>query len=254
MSEQPALPFDDPKLVEPMLPFEVDESDTRPDDQLTAEEREENATFDRQPESLATLKRLKFATNSRETDMRTKKSRRKSLFLLEAQIVLEMHVKGKTYSEISAATGLSIKVVWARMQLAQSQIIPPETIEAYRTIEKERLDFMYGKLIAKIELADIPAIGAGIKISERKSKLLGLDAPVQIEAKVAVATPESLEVMELIFAARKRNREIETQLKSDARIIEPGLNDGYDEANPNETYSTEATIVSSVIEDTDTES
>lgn len=54
------------------------------------------------------------------------------------------------------------------------------TTEEYRREQLERLDDWLSRLQPAIERGDVKAIGAAIQIIDRKCKLLGLDAPIQL--------------------------------------------------------------------------
>ncbi len=57
----------------------------------------------------------------------------------------------------------------------------------YRRQEEERLDDYLFRLAEKIKIGDVNAIDKAIKISESRRKLLGLDAPIQVQVEDIVS-------------------------------------------------------------------
>lgn len=55
-----------------------------------------------------------------------------------------------------------------------------------RQLEAERLDSYLKSLALRIERGDVNAVGTAVKISESRRKLLGLDAPVQLQVEELV--------------------------------------------------------------------
>lgn len=55
-----------------------------------------------------------------------------------------------------------------------------ETIEDARKIELARMDRMLEMIVSKIDSGSLSAIDRALKLSERRAKLLGLDAPEQV--------------------------------------------------------------------------
>jgi hypothetical protein len=53
--------------------------------------------------------------------------------------------------------------------------------EEYRQLELERLDDYLFRLQVKLRMGDVPATLAALKIGERRAKLMGLEAPIQIQ-------------------------------------------------------------------------
>lgn len=75
-----------------------------------------------------------------------------------------------------------------------------EPAEDVRRMEIERLDRMLNAMWEKIDEGDEKAITAGLKVMERRARLLGLDAPMKVdlmqlareEARRAGIDPEAL--------------------------------------------------------------
>jgi hypothetical protein len=58
--------------------------------------------------------------------------------------------------------------------------------EEYRRQELEILDDCQFRLQAKVKVGDVQAIAQVVKISERRAKLLGLEAPIQLQVEQIV--------------------------------------------------------------------
>lgn len=122
----------------------------------------------------------------------------------------ERRVAGMTQSEIAAEFGVSRERVSQVLSRYAEGLVHPKVHE-YRTQQAERLDFLWRKLVESGRLAkgDPQSVGAGVRILERYAKLLGLDAPTQIEATVETPDPREFELRELI---------LEAQAQADAEI------------------------------------
>lgn len=98
-----------------------------------------------------------------------------------------LRIRGKTYQQIAqtlgVSDGLAFKVI--NEELERRRSITREQIETIRDIELERLESWLDKLDPNIEVGDTKSIQTAVKIQERKSKLLGLDAAIDIEVKAA---------------------------------------------------------------------
>lgn len=109
----------------------------------------------------------------------------------KALMVWEARKRGATLDQAAKIAGLANRGAAhnALKKLKQSleQTASAEMVE----LEEARLDYYLFQLDSKIRKGDVPAIGMAIKVSERRSKLLGLDdferrmAELQ-ERKVAV--------------------------------------------------------------------
>jgi len=58
--------------------------------------------------------------------------------------------------------------------------------EEYRRLELERLDEWQARLLPAIQDGDIAAIKVAVQLSDRRCKLLGLDAPLQVKVEELV--------------------------------------------------------------------
>jgi hypothetical protein len=99
---------------------------------------------------------------------------------------IRLRQQGKPYSYIAAALKVTPATAarYVKEGLAQAH---SESIEELRAIQGGQIDFMMDRIWEKLKSGDLWAIDRGIKLMERKAKLFGLDAPVQM-ANVTVNT------------------------------------------------------------------
>ncbi len=97
---------------------------------------------------------------------------------------LELRRAGMDFREIARKLGISKSVahryVVAGMQSAREQITAGA--ETLRAEELSRLDALQESLWPRARKGELPAVDRVLKIAERRQKLLGLEAPVRIEA------------------------------------------------------------------------
>lgn len=101
---------------------------------------------------------------------------------LENQIkALELRRMGKRYSEIATHLGVSTSQAHRYVDSALSEI--QESIEnktaQLKAEEMSRLDAMLSAIWASAKSGNLGAIDRVLRISERRSRLLGLDAPLK---------------------------------------------------------------------------
>lgn len=97
--------------------------------------------------------------------------------------MLKLKLRGLSQREIAARYNVSDATVSRvlKRQLSVYRENNMHEINELVSIEEGRLDEMYKALQPKIEKGDSRAIEAGIKISERRAKLLDLDAAQKLE-------------------------------------------------------------------------
>jgi DNA-binding CsgD family transcriptional regulator len=93
---------------------------------------------------------------------------------------LELRKAGATFDEIADALGMSKNGVWKAVTRALKSMTA-EPAEELRSLEVARLDTMQRGLWNDARKGKVAAVDRVIKISERRSKLLGLDAPTKAE-------------------------------------------------------------------------
>ena len=102
--------------------------------------------------------------------------------------VFQLRARGVTFSQIASKLGVSPSTAHADMERAIRSLIPVETAEEFRASEVEHLDFLRRRASVLVEHDEpaiaLKAIGQAIGIAQRRSKLLGLDAPAELKASV----------------------------------------------------------------------
>lgn len=111
----------------------------------------------------------------------TKTSPRKASSMHKQMQCLELRRAGKTYHEIQAATGISKttaqRLVVQGMEDARAQILA--SADDLKTEEISRLDAMLAGLWPDARKGHLGAVDRVLKVMERRSKYLGLDAPAR---------------------------------------------------------------------------
>ncbi len=141
---------------------------------------------------------------------------------------LDLRVGGATYEQIAEALGCSVRTAWRYVQIAldESAAITKEAAEKVRRIEVRRLD---GQLLALWpNRADPQTAQAILKVSQRRSAILGLDAPLKIQAKgLAMTAAERAQQIAAILAAARARADSGAQ----AGDAEESVEDGPDESD-----------------------
>lgn len=97
---------------------------------------------------------------------------------------LELRKAGASYRQIAQATAVDVATAWDDVQAEMSALraLTGQAAEDARTLELARLDRWQSKLEANgLQDGDHRAVAAAVRISERRAKLLGLDAPVRVQ-------------------------------------------------------------------------
>ena len=120
----------------------------------------------------------------------------KTIALTERQqTALSLRKSGATYRAIAShisllpgnekySEGLAHADVTACLKALVSQT--SLDTEEYRSLELERLDTAQLAIAKKVQAGDLQAIDRWLRISERRSALLGLDAPVRLKIEQGV--------------------------------------------------------------------
>jgi len=109
-------------------------------------------------------------------------SQEQEIATTEKQIkALELRRRGKSYAEIARELGYSSgSGAHAAVKKALRKTLK-EPADELRKMENARLDAMLNALWPEIEKGNPKAIAAGVKISDRRAKLNGLDAPAEVD-------------------------------------------------------------------------
>ncbi len=101
---------------------------------------------------------------------------------------LRLRLKGQSLRAISAQLGVSHQQIAQDIEKAivanRSESL--DSIVSAITLELSRLDFCLERLGPAIDRGCHKGINTAIKISERRCKLLGLDAPIQLQVEALV--------------------------------------------------------------------
>jgi DNA-binding CsgD family transcriptional regulator len=95
---------------------------------------------------------------------------------------LDLRITGATYRQIAKALNVNEKTAYYDVQdeLGRLDALTLKKAERYRDLETRRLDQLTIALAAGIRAGDPRAILAAARLMERRAKLLGLDAPLQV--------------------------------------------------------------------------
>ena len=94
---------------------------------------------------------------------------------------LALALAGLDYQSIADRLGYnSRQAAWKSVQSAMEKAIRPAA-EEYKELQLSRLDVMLKSIWPDILKGDLKAIDRALRIEERRSRLLGLDAPLKQE-------------------------------------------------------------------------
>lgn len=98
---------------------------------------------------------------------------------LHEQQALDLRIAGVSYRDIAKAIGLSPSGAHKAVDRALAEIAEQtnEKAERVRSIELQRLDKMSTAVWKEVVNGNYAAIDRALRIQERRSRLLGLDAP-----------------------------------------------------------------------------
>jgi hypothetical protein len=110
-----------------------------------------------------------------------------------------LRIAGATYRQIGKQLTVSEKTAYLDVQaeLGRLDAIAKEKAERLRDLEARRLDHWTVALAAGIRSGDPRAIGAAVRLSERRARLLGLDAPLKITGEASAPLPVRIVHQEL---------------------------------------------------------
>src|SRR5690348_10907842 len=93
--------------------------------------------------------------------------------------VLEARVQGRSLRAIAAELGCAPATAMRDLHHALGELaqLEQDRTAELRVLELARLDRLLAALADKIDAGDVGAINAAVRISERRSRLLGLERP-----------------------------------------------------------------------------
>lgn len=93
---------------------------------------------------------------------------------------VELRLAGASYRDIGNALGCSTVTAMNDCKEALAEI-PMQQADEMRTVELSRLDRLQRAVWGKAIKGDLQAVDRALKIIDRRAKLLGLDAPQQVQ-------------------------------------------------------------------------
>jgi transposase len=133
----------------------------------------------------------------------------------------QLQLDGLSIREIAKRTGLSVGTVHNRINAQCEAVAPaleplvPSLAEQVRARHLEQIVAWLVKLNDQIErdLAVARNVEVGTRLLEREAKLLGIDAPQQVQATVTQVTQEDIALAELVREAQAAAAVAEQQLR-----------------------------------------
>lgn len=114
---------------------------------------------------------------------------------------IKMREAGTDFIDIGKVLGVSPEAARAIVAKAIQTFAPCENAEALRDLEASRLNKAQSAIWDQVLAGDLLAVKTFLAISDRRSKLLGLDAPAKLAVNVQIGVEEA-------EAARERIRRI----------------------------------------------
>jgi predicted transcriptional regulator len=113
------------------------------------------------------------------------KSREKATILERQLLALDLRKAGLTFRAIAAKLGVNHQTAYndVMAELKRLSALRTDSAEELRQLELEKLDKYEANLTHWAEAGSVEAVKTLLKVQERRSKLLGLDAPEKIEHK-----------------------------------------------------------------------
>lgn len=110
-------------------------------------------------------------------------SKRALQSMKKREIALNLRISGFSYRAIAQKMGVRESTVykWIKKEMTRTQTGLAENAEIIRGLEVERLEIMFEKAFSAAMEGDLAAIDKALRVMERRSKLLGLDAAVRTE-------------------------------------------------------------------------
>lgn len=117
----------------------------------------------------------------------------------------ELRIRGATVDQIADHMSIARTTAISYLNAAMDVRALPDRVQQLR-LELDRLDRYQYELDRQIIAGLFVArnVEVAVRLMERRAKLLGLDAPEQINAAVTQVGPEDLEVVDLVSAAKAR--------------------------------------------------
>ena len=131
---------------------------------------------------------------------------------------LRLKVLGTRDVDIAAKLGLSRPTVAKRIRHAV-QTHGPHNVTTYREIATQRFEAGLAALTPGLQAGDYEAIRLWFDGTAKYAKLVGAEAPVQVEAHVTVETEQEKQLRDLLAQAERDEKVRESQIV-DAEVVE----------------------------------
>ena len=146
---------------------------------------------------------------------------------------VDLRKAGRSYDEIARAVGCSRSMAHKAVTIALREIADKtsESADELRTLELARLDALLVALWPAATSGDCRAADRVLRISERRSKLLGLDIPVRAEAEIKLGVDDVF-FGDTVEEARKEMIDFLKDPRFQPRRMQPGGEDAPDDRDP----------------------
>jgi hypothetical protein len=103
---------------------------------------------------------------------------------IDAQRAVDLRIAGFSFDAIAEQLGVARETA-RRAVLETLDTVAYQNATHMRAQEGQRLDVMQRAVWADVLTGDVKAVNAAVRIMERRSRLFGLDAPIEIKASVS---------------------------------------------------------------------
>lgn len=138
---------------------------------------------------------------------------------------VRLYLEGYTCQEIADLLGYGGSGAVSRVVHGELARMAEADATTLRHLEYERLASMRDALRAKVEQGDVQAITAALKVSERMSRLMGLDKPGRLDIGAHKGS-RAIEIVQINMPAGARPAEVIDVTPSPAAIAGEGGVDG----------------------------
>ena len=127
--------------------------------------------------------------NATDAQRRSHRGRRGQIEIVAERRVLALDLRktGASYREIARHLGVDVHTAHADVGAELAALRETAAAEAteLRALELERLDGMTSGLWPQVQKGSPPAVTAAVRVSERRSRLLGLDEPTATRTEIS---------------------------------------------------------------------
>lgn len=153
--------------------------------------------------------------------------------------MLQMRSAGMTVRQVAQALGLSPTTVQRRLTDAVAEVKSP-LVEEWRAVVDGTLDAVQAKAFRIMQSAQdhslaLAAADRVLRAAAQRAQLHGLNAPVQVDARMAVVTPQEEFLLQHLPSVDDDNARELIQL-DERSIVSDELGDLDDEASPGSPY------------------